>query len=411
LTPTSFEFYISKSTDSALNVYLDNVQSIGPATIGTWAHTTGGSWSTLGNWTGGIPTVALDTANLTAAITSNSTITLDGDHSMQALNFQSTNQYTIAPGSGGTLTLDAGASNISTIVDAGGTHFISAPVDFNTNTSITVNNAADALTISGNITGIGSLTVAGSGTVDLSGSNSYVGGTTVSSGTLLVGSGAALPTSNAVVNISAGAVMKLGTGIGLVSLQLPNITAGGFFDVNNDHVIINYTSSAQVASIRSLLMSGYASGSYTGTGIDSSAAAANHSYALGYSDGADKVVTGLVSGQFEIKYTLYGDINLDGFVNGTDFGILAGNFGKNVTGGWEQGDFTFGGKVNASDFGLLASNFGKTASGTAISLPASQWAALDAFAAANGLLADVPEPATIGMLAVFGTGMLARRRR
>ena len=37
------------------------------------------------------------------------------------------------------------------------------------------------------------------------------------------------------------------------------------------------------------------------------------------------------SRQIEITYTLYGDANLDGVVNGTDFGILAAHFGRQVT--------------------------------------------------------------------------------
>ena len=37
--------------------------------------------------------------------------------------------------------------------------------------------------------------------------------------------------------------------------------------------------------------------------------------------------------------------------------------------------------------------------------------AIDAFAAANGLMADVPEPATLSMLGIAGLGLLGRRRQ
>jgi hypothetical protein len=190
------------------------------------------------------------------------------------------------------------------------------------------------------------------------------------------------------------------------------INAGGTVDITNNHVIINYASAGDPKSaVLHDLATGYNGGHWNGPGIMSSTAAGNLKYAVGYVDGADGINTKLSSGQLEVAYTLYGDINLDGVVNGSDFGILAHNFGKQVTGGWEQGDLDYNGRVNASDFGLLAGNFGKTDSGTAILLPASDWAALDAFAAANGLLADVPEPASAAALGIAGLALLTKRRR
>jgi PEP-CTERM motif len=44
-------------------------------------------------------------------------------------------------------------------------------------------------------------------------------------------------------------------------------------------------------------------------------------------------------------------------------------------------------------------------------LPASDYVAIDAFAAANGLMADVPEPASASLLIIAGMGVLSRRRR
>jgi Calx-beta domain/Dockerin type I domain len=57
-------------------------------------------------------------------------------------------------------------------------------------------------------------------------------------------------------------------------------------------------------------------------------------------------------------FFLTGDVNRDRFVNGTDFAILAGNFGKTgMT--YAQGDLNGDGNVNGSDFALLAGNFGR----------------------------------------------------
>ena len=63
-----------------------------------------------------------------------------------------------------------------------------------------------------------------------------------------------------------------------------------------------------------------------------------------------------------IRYTYYGDANLNGFVNLADFNRLAGNFGG-TNKLWSQGDFTYDGIVNLSDFNRLAANFGRPAIG------------------------------------------------
>jgi hypothetical protein len=165
-----------------------------------------------------------------------------------------------------------------------------------------------------------------------------------------------------------------------------------------------------VATIRGYLITGFDSGAWNGPGIDSSVAAANPGYGVGYADGADGVVAGLSSGQIEIKFTLLGDANLDGLVSGDDFTILAANLGKQVT-NWDQGDFFYTGLVTGDDYTALVGNLGKTASGADIQLPAADYLAVDAFAAANGLMADVPEPASATTLAIASIGLLIRKRR
>jgi hypothetical protein len=98
---------------------------------------------------------------------------------------------------------------------------------------------------------------------------------------------------------------------------------------------------------------------------------------------------------------LPGDANFDGAVNGTDFALLAGNFGK--TGQtWNTGDFNFDSAVNGTDFALLAGNFGKTIpSSAAASIAATEqdWAAVEAFGAGIGVN-TVPEPTALGLFAL-----------
>ncbi len=253
----------------------------------------------------------------------------------------------------------------------------------------------------------------GAGTETFSGKNTYTGGTTISSGALVIGAAAALPNGPVQVGVGSTSLLQFSPGIGGVTIESLSIANNGLLDLTNNHLIINYSSSDPIAAIRGYLITGRNGGTWNGTtGITSSVAAlpANNHYALGYADGADHVVTGLSSGQIEIKYTLIGDANLDGVVSGDDFTILTDNLGKSVA-AWDQGDFNYDGLVNGDDFTLLVGNLGKQDNGAAVTIPAADYAAIDAFAAANGLMADVPEPATTGLFILGMAGALIGRRR
>jgi ELWxxDGT repeat protein len=94
-------------------------------------------------------------------------------------------------------------------------------------------------------------------------------------------------------------------------------------------------------------------------------------------------------------FVLAGDLNRDRAVNGSDFAILAGNFGKTgMTYG--QGDLNGDGGVNGSDFAILAGNFGKSVpepqAAPAVAAPAAS-SALAAPAGAKARRSPAPVPA------------------
>ena len=178
----------------------------------------------------------------------------------------------------------------------------------------------------------------------------------VQTGVVTLSSDQSLNFAAMTLKIEAGASVILQADQHIAGLQL---VGNGSLNVNNCAVFINYGSSADpIATIAGYLQSGYNGGLWNGTGIFSTAAATNSgSYGLGYADSADAgTPAGLPTQTIKIMYTLLGDADLNGIVNGVDFGIVSANFNKGVP-GWDQGDFNYDGIVNGIDFAVLAANF------------------------------------------------------
>ena len=206
-------------------------------------------------------------------------------------------------------------------------------------------------------------------------------------------------------NASAGTAL----GTSNVVLTSLSITGNGVLDIGNNRIIIDYTTGHDpISSIAAWIANGFSNQEAAGIGpsiissdIAADDAASGLSYGIGYADGADGAIAGLPSGEIEIMFTLLGDANLDGTVNSEDFTPLSQNLNK--PGGWDQGDFNYDGTVNAEDFTPFSHNLNQTDSLAAMA---------GSLEAANGLsLANVPEPASMGLLVAAGVGVLARRRR
>jgi len=385
-----------KLTLTGANVYGGGTTISG----GTLQIGTGGS---LGSIYGNIIDNAQLTYDLDTSVTVSGTISGNGAMTQKGggtLVLTATNTYTAGT------TISAGTLQIGNGGTTGSISSTGAIVD---NGNLTFDRS-DSITFSNYIHGNGTVTQAGAGTVTLSTSNSYTGGTNVTAGKLVIGAfnGLAL----APVSITAG-VLQLAQNTGAEEINGLSITGTGVFDISNNHMLIDYTSSDPITTIASYIASGYNGGNWNGPGIISSAAINPTNgllYGVGYADGKDSVVAGLSSGQIEVMYTLLGDANLDGLVNTSDFNIVAANFNQSIT-GWDQGDFNYDGLVNTADFNELAANFNQGVSGAAT---AGDIAALDAFAVANGLsltTSSVPEPANAVLLMAVGSGILCRRRR
>jgi autotransporter-associated beta strand protein len=304
-------------------------------------------------------------------------------------------------------------------------------------------------------------TKTGPGILDLTGANTYAGDTIVNQGTLTVDYSGSLASVNLTVGggianingsipantnltVNSSGVAKFGVSQGsgilfrnLAAINLSSngqvvvadpgagasnhanrsllvtgaliITNGsntwqGLVNLNGNDAIVH---NASVPNIYSQLKSGFnsAGGYWNGTaGIISTTAAADttHLTTLGYRTGGSAFDgQGTSSSDVLIKYTYYGDANLDGTVNGADYQQIDSGFGLHLT-GWANGDFNYDGVVDGSDFSLIDNAYNK--------LGASGASPLAVVANTSTFLAAVPEPGTLSIVAFGAAALLARRR-
>jgi hypothetical protein len=181
-------------------------------------------------------------------------------------------------------------------------------------------------------------------------------------------------------------------------------------------------SASQLGAVSSEVAAGYNRGAWNGSdGITSSVAASNSSRltavgviandngsgtplygsggSLGSFDGANPA-----DGDVLVKYTYFGDTNLDGKVDGSDYSRIDNGALNGLT-GWYNGDFNYDGIVNGSDYTLIDNAYNTQGA----SLQASVASAVD-----SAQIAAVPEPGQsmwVLISAVAAWGSLSRRRR
>lgn len=147
--------------------------------VGEWIGTSGGAWADTANWKDGIvPNTTGATANLLGSATGEATVTLDAVRTVGAITFNNaTSGYTVAAGTGGSITLSNGA-NPAMISVIDGVHEISAPIALGTTiTNLSIQNADDQLTLGGIVSGPSgnAVTKTGPGALSLLGSNTFAG--------------------------------------------------------------------------------------------------------------------------------------------------------------------------------------------------------------------------------------------
>jgi hypothetical protein len=289
-----------------------------PGANSTWIKQAG-DWNSNANWSGGIPNSLDAMANFASSITAARSVYTDIATTLGTLNFSSANTYVL--GGAGSLTMQTtgvpGAVNVAL-----GSHKINLPLTFASSTNISI--ASGSTLTFGNPTRI------------------KANKTVTNNGNLLVQAPLSIETGGALV-LTGGSVVLFGA---------PALGSGAKIDLQNGSLTIDYRGLASPTStILSQLTSGYHGGAWDGSGIHTSTG--NAVTGLGWRD--DSAGSSIL-----IRRTLYGDANLDGVVDSTDFAAFLTGYGRSSGGVWAQGDFDYDGKVNTRDFNMLSGNFGSS---------------------------------------------------
>ncbi|CAN5350666.1 hypothetical protein BH09PLA1_BH09PLA1_16050 [soil metagenome] len=391
---------------------------IGPIITSQWTAPGGGTWSDDTKWSLGSPNNADAPANFLSSITSPSTVTVDAlGFTVGSMKFDNANRYTIA--GPGTITIAAQSTGVGAIQVVSGSHTIAAPLSIESNTTIEVAPSTSTLTISGNVSaGSVALTKIGAGAVVMN---------NVRSGTLSVNAGTLAIAANG-TNAGTSRV----TALSIAGGATPSAT----LDLNdNDLIVTNGTYSA----VKDLIAFARHGGAWDRAGLTSTPSrnAFPKNKTLGTLTGAEYLTTGssmfdgfaVTSGNVLVKFTYYGDADLNGLVNFDDYARIDAGFNAGG-GGWFRGDFDYNNQVNFDDYALIDAAFnsqggtilramqwldGEDRSDRGMDTPALRMVEVhfaqfgDAYA--SSFLNAVPEPGMATALSCFMLSCLGRRIR
>lgn len=373
-----------------LSAQFDNIALTPLATFAAqrWNNAAGGDWQTAGNWVNGPVNQKGAVATFKVASSGNAPVSLNGSVNLTAINFDADGGYALGAG---TIVMDHEERNDAVIINnLRANNSISAPITVGVGTAniggtvlwprpMRANVAANTvLTISGGINP-GSVGTLGAGTFDLTKTGAgRLDAFDFDARQLFINQGTLklLPNNTAAQRVKVGTLSIAG-----------GTTPTAKLDMSNSALVVDYTDPSPLAEIKAQILAGYTSGTWGGQGIVTSQGSG---YGVGYAEASQLATLPAAFGAVDssavlLRGTLYGDGNLDGVVNITDFAVLAANF--NRPGEWVHGNYNYDTVVNITDFALLSANFNRVAG----SLPR----------------AAIPEPATLLLI----PAMFAMRRR
>lgn len=163
---------------------------------------------------------------------------------------------------------------------------------------------------------------------------------------------------SATAMVTASAISSART---VLETSVLSIASGAKLDLANNALIIH---GGDVSAITALIEAGYSNG----VGIYSSSAAtdptrlttlgvmSNNNSGTAYTSSFDNQM--VAATDVLIKETYYGDTNLDGVVDGSDYSRIDSGY-LNGAVGWFNGDFNYDNVINGSDYTLIDNAFNR----------------------------------------------------
>jgi autotransporter-associated beta strand protein len=337
-----------------------------------------------------------------------------------------------------TLNLGSGTGNFvlsgnTLAVTAASPATLSGVISDGSTSGSSLNISSGVVTLSASNTFTGPTTVLSGATLNVTGTLSPAGAVTAS-GTVHFGSvttgGGSYIRPMGVLTITSGGLVTVGWSTPQVnrSVLVPtslNIAGSdghwtGKLDLSNNDLDVPM---GNIATITNQVAEGYNGGAWNGPGgIVSSAAAADstHLTALGVIQNSitgspsDAALYNSFDGQpvlntdVLVKYTYYGDTDLSGVVDGSDYSRIDYAYAFNQTAapgtaltGWFNGDFNYDGVIDGSDYTLIDNAFNNQGTSLAAAVATAQIASTSA----------VPEPTLLSVIGIGAIGLLGRRRR
>jgi autotransporter-associated beta strand protein len=348
-------------------------------------------------------------------------------------------------------------SNLITVVDGSTAPSVSlqtqAATDVFTINSPLTNSAGTTHTPTVNITGPGTVnlmaapfagfvsnfSVASGSTLGLQAATSITGSLTTA-GTVNISNAVStarlIQTAGSPLNFTGSGKLTIASGsTASILTAVPTFASGTALEINNNKVVIDYSATdgdtILLGNLRTALASGASftgnTPTWTGTGIISSTAAAdsNKITGIGYLESSSLLGTSggtyggvAVDGSaLLLKYTYFGDVNLDGKITADDYALLDKGYAQYNTGAiptgtaiWQNGDFNYDGVVDSNDYMLADTAFGKQSGVLDPSFLAAREAEFGS-AYVSQLVAAVPEPTSLAIIGLIGAGLVGRRQR